>query len=132
MVIKGAMLQGRHAETIQYKTRKFQPVCYRTLHDIQYRLSERLLSGASKFRTSFFSGPEIETSIQEESDAVDDETDEDEDNNNNENNKGPSNADAFFTLETAMEWYELQSAVLLNYCCSRESETLQRKNKGVQ
>ncbi|GFU64001.1 hypothetical protein TNCV_245791 [Trichonephila clavipes] len=25
-----------------------------------------------------------------------------------------------------------QSAVLLNYCCSRESDTLQRKNEGVQ
>ncbi|GFU21933.1 uncharacterized protein TNCV_3284011 [Trichonephila clavipes] len=48
---------------------------------------------------------EIVTSAQEESDPVDDETDEDEDNNN-ESNKGPSNADAFSALETAMEWYE--------------------------
>ncbi|GFX44251.1 uncharacterized protein TNCV_4376391 [Trichonephila clavipes] len=49
---------------------------------------------------------EIVTSVQEGSDTVDDETDEDEDNNNNESNKGPSNADAFSALETAMEWYE--------------------------
>ncbi|GFV29678.1 uncharacterized protein TNCV_330441 [Trichonephila clavipes] len=73
---------------------------------------------------------EIAISAQEESDPIDDETDEDE-NNNNESSKGPSNADAFSALKTAMEWYEKQSAVLLNYCCSRESETLQRKNGGV-
>ncbi|GFT07584.1 uncharacterized protein TNCV_4045461 [Trichonephila clavipes] len=72
---------------------------------------------------------EIVTSLQEEFDPVNDETDEDEDNNNNESNKGPSNADAFSALETAMEWYEQQSAVILKYCCSRESETLQRKTK---
>ncbi|GFT23376.1 hypothetical protein TNCV_2016531 [Trichonephila clavipes] len=41
---------------------------------------------------------EIVTSVQEESDPVDDETDENEDNNNNESSKGPSNADAFFTV----------------------------------
>ncbi|GFY17068.1 uncharacterized protein TNCV_1088441 [Trichonephila clavipes] len=52
---------------------------------------------------------EIVTSVQEEFDPVDDETDEDEDNNNNESSKGPSNADAFSALETAMEWYEQQS-----------------------
>ncbi|GFV99010.1 uncharacterized protein TNCV_1509901 [Trichonephila clavipes] len=40
---------------------------------------------------------EIVTSVQEEFDAVDDETDEDEDNNN-ESSKGPSNADAFSAL----------------------------------
>ncbi|GFY19884.1 uncharacterized protein TNCV_2145771 [Trichonephila clavipes] len=68
---------------------------------------------------------EIVTSVQEESDPVDDETDEDEDNNNNESSKSPSNADALSALETAMGWYEQQSAVLLNYCCSRESETMQ-------
>ncbi|GFV26669.1 hypothetical protein TNCV_4059891 [Trichonephila clavipes] len=33
-------------------------------------------------------------------------------------------ADAFSALETVMERYKQQSAVLLNYCCSRESETL--------
>ncbi|GFV70735.1 uncharacterized protein TNCV_2022991 [Trichonephila clavipes] len=47
---------------------------------------------------------EIVTSVQEESDHVDDKTDEDEDNNNNASNKGPSNADAFSVLDTAMEW----------------------------
>ncbi|GFV46931.1 uncharacterized protein TNCV_1270491 [Trichonephila clavipes] len=50
---------------------------------------------------------EIVPSVQEESDPVDDVTDEDEDNNN-ESSKGPSNADAFSALETAMEWYEQQ------------------------
>ncbi|GFX16783.1 hypothetical protein TNCV_2517631 [Trichonephila clavipes] len=69
---------------------------------------------------------EIVISVEENSDPVDDETDEDEDNNNNESSKGQSNTDAFCALETAMEWYEQQSAVLLNYYCSRESETLQR------
>ncbi|GFW36495.1 uncharacterized protein TNCV_1344561 [Trichonephila clavipes] len=67
---------------------------------------------------------EIVTFVQEESDPLDDETDEDEDKNN-EGSKVPSNADTFFALETAMEWYEQQSPVLLNYCSSRESETLQ-------
>ncbi|GFU43069.1 hypothetical protein TNCV_3141791 [Trichonephila clavipes] len=38
---------------------------------------------------------EIVTSVQEESDPVDDETDEDEDSNINEFSKCPSNADAF-------------------------------------
>ncbi|GFS50836.1 uncharacterized protein TNCV_4847491 [Trichonephila clavipes] len=51
---------------------------------------------------------EILTSVQKESYPVDDEVDEDEDNNN-ESSKGTSNADAFFALETAMEWYEQQS-----------------------
>ncbi|GFU13947.1 hypothetical protein TNCV_941111 [Trichonephila clavipes] len=46
---------------------------------------------------------------------VDVETDEDEDNNNNESSKGPSNANAFSALETAMEWYEQQSE-----CCATQ------------
>ncbi|GFU87982.1 hypothetical protein TNCV_1335511 [Trichonephila clavipes] len=46
---------------------------------------------------------EIVTSVQEESDPVDDETDEDEDDN--ESSKGPTNADAFSELETTVEWY---------------------------
>ncbi|GFW10184.1 uncharacterized protein TNCV_1849011 [Trichonephila clavipes] len=46
---------------------------------------------------------EIVTSVREESDPVDDETDEDEDNNNNEIGKSPSNADVFSALEKAME-----------------------------
>ncbi|PRD36104.1 UNVERIFIED_CONTAM: hypothetical protein NCL1_09653 [Trichonephila clavipes] len=49
---------------------------------------------------------EIVTSVQEESDLVDDETDEDEDNNNHQSSIGPSNANAFSALETAMEWDE--------------------------
>ncbi|PRD28066.1 UNVERIFIED_CONTAM: hypothetical protein NCL1_33559 [Trichonephila clavipes] len=52
---------------------------------------------------------EIVTSVQEESNPVNDETDEDEDNKNNENNKGSSNANAFSVFETAMERYEQQS-----------------------
>ncbi|GFV78800.1 hypothetical protein TNCV_4079001 [Trichonephila clavipes] len=63
---------------------------------------------------------EIMTSVQEESNPVDGETDEDEDNNKYESSKGPSNIEAFSALETAMERYEQQSAVLLNYYCSRE------------
>ncbi|GFU65058.1 hypothetical protein TNCV_4130641 [Trichonephila clavipes] len=70
---------------------------------------------------------EIVTSVQEQSDPVDDETGEDEDNNNSESSKGPSNAEAFSALETGMEGYEQQSE-----CCptqrmlfKRESETLQ-------
>ncbi|GFT30481.1 hypothetical protein TNCV_2377651 [Trichonephila clavipes] len=58
---------------------------------------------------------EIVTSVQEESDPVDDESYEDEDNNNNESSKGPSKADAFSALETAMEGYEQQSE-----CCPAE------------
>ncbi|GFV35698.1 hypothetical protein TNCV_1893081 [Trichonephila clavipes] len=54
-------------------------------------------------------GTTIVTSVQEESDPVDDEIHEDEDNNNNESSKGPSNADAFPALETGMEWYGQQS-----------------------
>ncbi|PRD26989.1 UNVERIFIED_CONTAM: hypothetical protein NCL1_36574 [Trichonephila clavipes] len=56
---------------------------------------------------------EIVTSVQAETEPVDDETDEDEENSNNESSKGPTNADAFSALETAMEWYEQQSE-----CCS--------------
>ncbi|PRD34792.1 UNVERIFIED_CONTAM: hypothetical protein NCL1_13567 [Trichonephila clavipes] len=77
---------------------------------------------------------ETVTSVQKESDPVDDETDEDEDNNN-ESSKGPSNAEVFSALKIAMKWYEQQSsssAALRNYCFSRESDTLQQKNEGVQ
>ncbi|GFT55015.1 hypothetical protein TNCV_2325271 [Trichonephila clavipes] len=62
------------------------------------------------------------------SDPVDDETDEDEDINN-ESSKGP--------LKRFLLYRQLwsgtnnnQSTVLLNY--SRESETSQRENEGVQ
>ncbi|GFV41205.1 uncharacterized protein TNCV_2979591 [Trichonephila clavipes] len=51
---------------------------------------------------------EIVTSVQAESDPVDDKTDKDVDNNN-ESSKGPSNTGAFSALETAMEWYKQQS-----------------------
>ncbi|GFS95088.1 hypothetical protein TNCV_2704501 [Trichonephila clavipes] len=56
---------------------------------------------------------DIMTSVNEESDPVDKEMDEDEDNSNDESRNGPSNADAFSALETAMEWYEQESE-----CCS--------------
>ncbi|PRD26600.1 UNVERIFIED_CONTAM: Potassium voltage-gated channel subfamily KQT member 1 [Trichonephila clavipes] len=46
---------------------------------------------------------EIVTSVQEESDPVDDEMDEDEDNYNNENSKGPSNADCCPTQLLALK-----------------------------
>ncbi|GFU99330.1 uncharacterized protein TNCV_862251 [Trichonephila clavipes] len=46
---------------------------------------------------------------------------EDEDNNNNEGSKGPSNADAFSALETAMEGYEQQSE-----CCPTQLLLLKR------
>ncbi|GFV26881.1 uncharacterized protein TNCV_3455511 [Trichonephila clavipes] len=60
---------------------------------------------------------EIVTSVHEESDPIDDEMDEEEGSNNNESSEGPSNADAFSALETALEWCDNdQSAVLLNYC----------------
>ncbi|GFW83931.1 hypothetical protein TNCV_857141 [Trichonephila clavipes] len=42
---------------------------------------------------------EIVTSVQAESDPIDDETDEDEDNNN-QSSKGPSNAGAFSALDS--------------------------------
>ncbi|GFT32193.1 hypothetical protein TNCV_1034731 [Trichonephila clavipes] len=76
------------------------------------------------------SDDDIVTSVQEESDPVDDETGEDEDNNN-ENNKAQSNADVFFALETDTEWYEQQSA-----CCPTVAQENQRhcseKTQGVQ
>ncbi|GFX22628.1 uncharacterized protein TNCV_2993631 [Trichonephila clavipes] len=64
---------------------------------------------------------EIVTFVHEESGPVDDETNEDEYNHNNESSKGPSNADAFSALETAMEWYEQQSE-----CCSTQLLLLKR------
>ncbi|GFT89403.1 uncharacterized protein TNCV_4386891 [Trichonephila clavipes] len=65
---------------------------------------------------------EIVTSVQDESDPVNDETDEAEDNTNNESSKGPSNADAFSTLETAMEWTVIRNAVLEPITSSREDK----------
>ncbi|GFV53210.1 hypothetical protein TNCV_1065691 [Trichonephila clavipes] len=73
---------------------------------------------------------EIVTSVQEESNLVDDKTNEDPDNKNNESSKGPSNADSFSASRQLWNGTNNnQSAVLLNYCCSRESETLRRKNR---
>ncbi|GFV99120.1 hypothetical protein TNCV_1510961 [Trichonephila clavipes] len=46
------------------------------------------------------SNSEIVTSVQEDSEPVDDETDEDDDNN--KSSKGPSNADVFSVLQTTM------------------------------
>ncbi|GFT59191.1 hypothetical protein TNCV_3891481 [Trichonephila clavipes] len=63
---------------------------------------------------------EIMTSVQAESDPVDDETDEDEDNNN-ESSNSPSNASVFPALEIAMEWYEQQSK-----CCPTQLLLLMR------
>ncbi|GFV97805.1 uncharacterized protein TNCV_2021201 [Trichonephila clavipes] len=51
---------------------------------------------------------EIVTAMQEEYDPVDDEMDKEEDIIN-ESSKVPSNADVFYVLQTAMEWYEQQS-----------------------
>ncbi|GFU49969.1 hypothetical protein TNCV_2362591 [Trichonephila clavipes] len=63
---------------------------------------------------------EIVTSVQGESDPVDNEKDDDEDNNS-ESGKGPSNACAFSALETAMEWCEQQSE-----CCPTQLLLLKR------
>ncbi|GFU62114.1 hypothetical protein TNCV_2671601 [Trichonephila clavipes] len=73
---------------------------------------------------------EIVVFVQEESDPVDDETDKDEDNNN-ESDKAPSNADAFFCVRDSngINFEQKGSAFLLNYCCSRESETLRYEKR---
>ncbi|GFX84535.1 hypothetical protein TNCV_560501 [Trichonephila clavipes] len=49
---------------------------------------------------------ELVTSMQEESDPVNDDKDVDKVIHNDESSKSPSNADAFSALETAMEWYQ--------------------------
>ncbi|GFU45165.1 hypothetical protein TNCV_4236071 [Trichonephila clavipes] len=74
---------------------------------------------AEDCRFQMLNDDEIATSVQE-SDLVDDETDEDEDNDD-ESSKGPSNADAFSALETAVEWYEQQSE-----CCPTQLLLLKR------
>ncbi|PRD38891.1 UNVERIFIED_CONTAM: hypothetical protein NCL1_02662 [Trichonephila clavipes] len=76
---------------------------------------------------------EIVTSVQEQSDPVDHETDENEDNNSNESCKGPSNADTFSALETAIQWYEQQS----EWCPTQlllfmRTRYFAAKNEGVQ
>ncbi|GFV02534.1 uncharacterized protein TNCV_5017021 [Trichonephila clavipes] len=60
-------------------------------------------SGAEDCRFQMLNDDEIVTSVQEESYPDNDEADEDEDKSNNENSKGPSNADSFSALETAMK-----------------------------
>ncbi|GFV35119.1 uncharacterized protein TNCV_1853361 [Trichonephila clavipes] len=73
---------------------------------------------------------EIVTSVKEESDPVDDETDEGEDNN--ESCKGPSNADAFSALETAMQRYERQSECFptQSLLLKKIRDCSKKKNKG--
>ncbi|GFU43748.1 uncharacterized protein TNCV_651591 [Trichonephila clavipes] len=63
---------------------------------------------------------EIVTSEQAEFNPVEDRTDEDEDNNI-ESSKGPSKADAFSALETAMKRYKQQSE-----CCPTHLLLLKR------
>ncbi|GFY29492.1 uncharacterized protein TNCV_2626631 [Trichonephila clavipes] len=75
---------------------------------------------AEDCRFQMLNDEEIVTSMQEESDPADDETDEDEDINN-ESSKGPSNAGAFSASETVMEWYEQQSK-----CCPTQLLLLNR------
>ncbi|GFY29198.1 uncharacterized protein TNCV_4723261 [Trichonephila clavipes] len=62
---------------------------------------------------------EIVTSMQKESDPVNDEADEEKDNN--KSIKGPSNVDAFSALKTTMKWYEQQSE-----CCPTQQLLLKR------
>ncbi|GFT43904.1 hypothetical protein TNCV_2245761 [Trichonephila clavipes] len=76
---------------------------------------------AEDYELQMLTDHEIVTSVQEESDPADDETDEYADNKNKESSKGPSNADAFSALETSMEWYEQQSE-----CCPTQLLLLKR------
>ncbi|GFT26798.1 hypothetical protein TNCV_3709831 [Trichonephila clavipes] len=66
-----------------------------------------------KFGFQTLNDDQIGTSVQEESDHVDNETDKDEDNSSNESSKGLSKADTFSALETVMVCYEQQSE-----CCT--------------
>ncbi|GFT85536.1 uncharacterized protein TNCV_3401481 [Trichonephila clavipes] len=71
---------------------------------------------------------EIVTSVQEESDPVDDETDEDGDINN-ESSKGPLNADAFYALDT---YGVVRTTIrVLSYSTigAQENQILQRKRR---
>ncbi|GFW45215.1 uncharacterized protein TNCV_717171 [Trichonephila clavipes] len=69
---------------------------------------------------------EIRTFVQEESDSVAEETDKDENNNSNESSKGPSNANAFSALDTAMECVQFpilhESHSVFGYPNNRVSE----------
>ncbi|GFV34070.1 hypothetical protein TNCV_3979181 [Trichonephila clavipes] len=64
---------------------------------------------------------EIVTSVQEEFNPVDDETDEDEDNNN-KSSKIPLNADAFSALETATEWFPTTAAQENQRICNEKTK----------
>ncbi|GFX03663.1 hypothetical protein TNCV_2112351 [Trichonephila clavipes] len=94
----------------------------------------RPLKGLTFFSQIWLLCHKTQHSLTHSPDPVDDEADEDDDNNNNESSKGPSNADEFPALETAMDWYEQQS----EFCptqlllLKRESETLQRNNEDLQ
>ncbi|GFU89155.1 hypothetical protein TNCV_2896031 [Trichonephila clavipes] len=75
----------------------------------------------------------IVTSVQEESNPVDDETDEDK-NNNNESSKGPSNADAFSKVRDSYGVVRTTITVLSNSTtvaqenqrpCSKKKEDVQ-------
>ncbi|PRD26891.1 UNVERIFIED_CONTAM: hypothetical protein NCL1_36860 [Trichonephila clavipes] len=80
-----------------------------------------MVCDAEDYGFQMLNDDEIVTSVQEESDPADNETDKDEDNNNNENSKGPSNSDMFSALETATEWYEHQSE-----CCPTQLQLFKR------
>ncbi|GFX28677.1 uncharacterized protein TNCV_4860411 [Trichonephila clavipes] len=75
---------------------------------------------AEDYGFQMLNADEIGTSVQEESDPIDDETDENE-NNKNESSKSPSNANAFSVIETTMECYEQQSE-----CCPTQLLLLKR------
>ncbi|GFW24125.1 uncharacterized protein TNCV_4951691 [Trichonephila clavipes] len=79
---------------------------------VEENVRTRLPCNAEDWGFEMLNDNEIVTSVQKESDPDDDETDEDEDNNN-ESSKGLSNADPFPALETAMEWYEKPTQLLL-------------------
>ncbi|GFW14013.1 uncharacterized protein TNCV_4701481 [Trichonephila clavipes] len=76
-------------------------------------------------KTVDFNDDEIVTSVQEESDPVDDDTDQDEDNNSIESSSSPSNADAFSSLETAMEWFPTTAAQENQRLYSEKNEVAQ-------
>ncbi|GFV27173.1 hypothetical protein TNCV_2123891 [Trichonephila clavipes] len=60
--------------------------------------------------------------------------DEDEDNNSNESSNGPSNFEChqsvFCVSQLRSDTSNNQSALLLNYCCAKESRELAGRNEG--
>ncbi|GFT88853.1 hypothetical protein TNCV_906671 [Trichonephila clavipes] len=103
-------------------------MCLRPAKAVRKPNRQKMFSTFGFFRLNFIKSKykdklidinlQIVTSVQEELDPVDDETDEDEDN---ESSKGPSNAGAFSALEIAMEWYVKQSE-----CCPTQLLLLKR------